>query len=316
MVSLPQAVGDTTSSMPTRISSRSARPSAPARRPIEPGTRLWDDVGLITFSLTAGSAFLLQTMHPAIGTVVAEHSKFRTDAIGRAVRSIASVMTWIYGGEEALAEGDRLRVMHKTLNSTDEHGVRHTALASGPWAWVPLTAPYAYVAGAKYFSTTPYTPEEIEALYQEIVQLMRNLHVAEKEIPRNYDEYLVKFDDIIDNTLVAHQTAHDFLATTAKIPPPLQLPAPLRPLWALGMHYPGKLQRFVTIGTTPEKARRKLGLEWTATDERKLRAIGWVVSRTVPKLPERVRYFPIAYEARKVDRDQRKLARMLANRPM
>src|SRR6476646_1770375 len=106
-----------------------AAPAEPRRRPIEPGTRLWDEIGLVTFSLTGGTAFLLQTMEPTIGTVVGEHSTFRTDAVGRATRSLASVMTWVYGGEEALVEADRLRVMHATLNSTDDNGVRHKALS-------------------------------------------------------------------------------------------------------------------------------------------------------------------------------------------
>ena len=40
------------------------------RRPIEPGTRAWDEVGLVTFTLSGGAAFLLQTMDPTIGPVV------------------------------------------------------------------------------------------------------------------------------------------------------------------------------------------------------------------------------------------------------
>ncbi|MFD7846693.1 hypothetical protein ACFV4K_27615 [Nocardia sp. NPDC059764] len=31
----------------------------PERRPFGPGSRMWEDTGLITFSLTADSAFLL-----------------------------------------------------------------------------------------------------------------------------------------------------------------------------------------------------------------------------------------------------------------
>ena len=89
------------------------------RRPIEPGTRLWEDTGLITFSLTTGAAFALQVMHPSVGAVVGEHSVFRTDAIGRAERSIASVLTWVYGGPEALVEADRLRALHAPLRTTD-----------------------------------------------------------------------------------------------------------------------------------------------------------------------------------------------------
>ncbi|WP_281032904.1 oxygenase MpaB family protein [Nocardia brevicatena] len=92
----------------------------PPRRPFGPGTRTWDEVGLITFSLTAGSAFLLQTMEPTISAVVDKYSTFRTDPVGRAVRSLSAVMTWTYGGEEALAETERLRTMHAPLNLLPE----------------------------------------------------------------------------------------------------------------------------------------------------------------------------------------------------
>jgi uncharacterized protein (DUF2236 family) len=290
--------------------------ATPRRRPIQPGTRLWDEIGLVTFSLTGGTAFLLQTMEPTIGTVVGEHSTFRTDAMGRTLRSLASVMTWVYGGEEALAEADRLRTMHATLNSTDEHGVRHTALSSGPWAWVLLTGSYAFIEGARYFAKRPFTEQEKEDYYQENLQIMRNLHVAEKEIPQTYAEFQRKFEQVVDERLVTHPTAYDFLKVIAVVPPPPEMPRVFRPLWRAVMGPVGKLQYFVTVGTTPERARAKLGLEWTAADERKLRRIGWVVARVVPLLPERLRYMPIAYEARKLERDRQRLRKILAHRPM
>lgn len=285
------------------------------REPIGADTRLWDETGLVTFSLTTGAAFALQVMHPTVGAVVGEHSVFRTDAIGRARRSIASVMTWVYGGPEALAEGDRLRALHAPLKSTVD-GVTHTALASGPYAWIILTAPYAYETGARYFSRRPLSPADAEAFYAEIVQVARNLHVAEKEIPPTHDAYRKYFEDMLDHTLVAHPTAYEFLAATRRIPPPPGLPALLRPLWKAATDVPGRVQHFVTVGTLPAKAREILGLTWTARDERALRLLGFVVGRLVPLLPERLRYFPIAYEARRVERAQRALRRALARRPL
>lgn len=285
------------------------------RQPIEPGTRLWEDTGLVTFSLTTGAAFALQVMHPTVGAVVGEHSVFRTDAIGRAQRSIASVMTWVYGGDEALTEGDRLRTLHAPLKSTVD-GVVHKALASGPWAWIILTAPYAYTVGARYFSRRSLSRVDEETFYAEIVQLARNLHVAEKEIPPTYDAYLKYFDDMVEHTLVAHRTAYEFLAGTRRIPPPPALPRLFRPLWRVAMDVPGRLQHFVTVGTLPEKAREILGLTWTSRDERRLRMLGRVVGLGVPLLPERLRYFPIAYEARRVSRAQQALRRALARRPL
>jgi uncharacterized protein (DUF2236 family) len=285
------------------------------RRPIEPGTRLWEDTGLITFSLTTGAAFALQVMHPSVGAVVGEHSVFRTDAIGRAQRSIASVLTWVYGGPEALVEADRLRALHAPLRTTTADGVTHKALASGPWAWIILTAPYAYTAGARYFARRPLSRADAEEFYAEIQQLMRNLHVAEKEIPPTYEEYLERFDDVLAHTLVAHPTAYEFLSATRRVPPPPRLPAPLHPLWRLAMDVPGRLQHFVTVGTLPPRARTILGLPWSARDERRLRLLGRTVALAMTVLPERVRYFPIAYRARRADRAQRALARHLARRP-
>jgi uncharacterized protein (DUF2236 family) len=285
------------------------------RKPIEPGTRLWEDTGLITFSLTTGAAFALQVMHPSVGAVVGEHSVFRTDAIGRAMRSIASVLTWVYGGPEALVEADRLRALHAPLRTTDADGVTHKALASGPWAWIILTAPYAFTAAARYFSPRPLTRADEEAFYAEIQQLMRNLHVAEKEIPPTYADYLDRFEHTLSNELVAHPTAHEFLTATRRVPPPPALPSWLRPLWRLATDIPGRLQYFVTVGTLPPRARELLDLPWSPRDERRLRALGRLIALVMAMLPERLRYFPIAYEARRADRAQRALQGLLARRP-
>jgi uncharacterized protein (DUF2236 family) len=76
------------------------------------------------------------------------------------------------------------------------------------------------------------------------------------------------------------------------------------------------MQYFVLAGTTPEGARRKLEIEWTPADELTLRTLGRVVAHTVPLLPERLRYFPIAYEARQLERSRRRLRKVLELRPL
>jgi uncharacterized protein (DUF2236 family) len=195
-------------------------------------------------------------------------------------------------------------------------GVTYKALESGPWAWIILTAPYAYTVGAHYFSRQRLSRADEEEYYAEIVQLARNLHVAEKEIPPTYDAYLKYFADMLDHTLAAHPTAVEFLAGTRRIPPPPTFPKVLHPLWRVAMDVPGRVQHFVTVGTLPSKAREILGLTWTARDERALRLLGFVVGRVVPLLPERVRYLPISYEARRVERAQRALRRALSRRPL
>ena len=69
-------------------------------------------------------------------------------------------------------------------------------------------------------------------------------------------------------------------------------------------------------GLTLAGARRKLEIEWTPADELTLRVLGRVVAHTVPLLPERLRYFPIAYEARQLERSRRRLRKVLELRPV
>ncbi|MFL6156129.1 MAG: oxygenase MpaB family protein [Marmoricola sp.] len=285
------------------------------RRCAEPGGVLWEGVGLVTFSFTSGSAFLLQTMEPSIAAVVDKHSTFRTDPVGRALRSLASVMMWVYADEESLLEVERLREMHATLDAVDENGVRHTALSSGPWAWVLLTGVHAFTVGEKYFGTHK-DAVDAEAMYEEMKQLMRGFKVAEKEIPPTYADFVAFFDAKIEEQLDTSLVARDFLTGVRRPAPPLGTPRVLRPVWNALINPIGYVQYLSVVGTTPEAARRKLGLTWTRRQEAQLRLFGRIVGFTVPLLPERLRYFPIAYEARRLERDKQRLRKVIDLRPI
>ncbi|MFE5284903.1 oxygenase MpaB family protein [Nocardia sp. NPDC056611] len=286
------------------------------RNPIEPGTWLWDEIGLITFSLTGGAAFLLQTMDPTISAVVDEYSTFRTDAVGRAARSIASVMMWVYGGEEAVVEADRLRQMHAHFTVVDGDGVRRNALAAAPWAWVLQTGVYSMVEASRYFARREFTAAEKDQIWQESKQLLRNFKVVDAEIPDTYGDLVAHVEDVIARRLIATGTARDFLRAASHLPPPPQLPSMLHPLWRVGAAPIGRLQHHVIVGTTPPAARRLLGVRWRPVDELALRVFGKAVAHTVVLLPERLRYFPIAYEARRLERDRQRLRRMIDLRPI
>lgn len=290
--------------------------SEPPRRLAEPGGILWDGVGLITFQFTSGSAFLLQTMEPSIAAVVDEHSTFRTDPIGRGLRSLASVMMWVYADEEPLAEVERLRQLHATLESVDADGVRHTALSSGPWAWVLLTGVHAFTVGEKYFGSRRRGAADVEAMYAEMKQLMKGFKVLDKEVPETYAEFERFFEAKIENELGDNNVVQDFLLGVRHPGPPLGTPRWLRPLWNLLVNPIGYVQYLSVVGTLPPSARRKIGVGWSRWQELQLRAFGRIVAWTVPLLPERLRYFPIAYEARKVEKSKARLRKVIDLRPI
>jgi uncharacterized protein (DUF2236 family) len=119
---------------------------------------------------------------------------------------------------------------------------------------------------------------------------------------------------MVSRRLEAHATALDVLTVMRGTPAPPRLPAPLRRLWTPVGAGAGEFNYFVTVGTLPPAVREKLGLRWTAREERRLRHLGHAVAMVTPRLPERLRYMPIAYHARRAARSsrRRRLERMSA----
>jgi uncharacterized protein (DUF2236 family) len=284
--------------------------------PFGPGSLLWDLVGQRLFAAASGNAFVLQAMHPAIGTVVDQRSSFRVDPWGRAARSFASVQMWVYGGDGARVESDRLRAMHKTLAATAADGTRYHALSAEPWAWVPLTSYYALLNATDLLLPRPLSPADRARLYGEVLDLCRLLQVPERMLPPTPEAYRAYFTDMLKTTLVGHVAARDAVATFSRSPAPPELPAALRPLWPAARDTAAPVERLFTVGLLPPEAREKLGLSWDAADERRLRALGRTLAYANAALPEPAKYLPIAYRARVAARAQQRLARAIARRPI
>src|SRR5689334_3011751 len=111
-------------------------PRRPDPELLGPHTLLWQEAGDIRYLATIGSALIIQTMLPAIGAAVDQYSVYRTDPWGRGVRSIDSVLLWIYGGQAALEESRRLRELHRSIKGFDDDGRPYHALQAEPYAWV------------------------------------------------------------------------------------------------------------------------------------------------------------------------------------
>ncbi|MBB5083434.1 oxygenase MpaB family protein [Nonomuraea endophytica] len=269
--------------------------------PFGPGSMHWDTAGEYRNLLVAGSALILQTMHPAVGAAVAEHSTFKQDPWGRLDRTLTSVQTWVYGGPSGLAEGRRLRELHEPISGVDERGRAYHALNGEAWAWVHWSLFERFLTLNRVFGT-PYSAADEERMLAESRQLARILRVPEREMPPDMPAFWAYFDDMVANRLEAHPTALDVLAVMRGTPAPPRLPAAVRRLWMPVGVASGGFNAFVTVGTLPPAVRATLGLTWTARDERRLGRIGRLVALVTPRLPERLRYMPLAYQARRTAR--------------
>ncbi len=275
-----------------------AEPVEDRAGPFGPGSILWESFGDRRILLVLGGALIMQTMHPAIGAAVGERSVYKTDPWGRLERSLTSLQKWVYAGPGAIEEGNRLRQMHKAFRGTDAHGTPYRALDPEPWAWVHLTAFERGVMLERYF-TLPSQRQDERALYQEVVRLGRILQVPEDMLPPTVGDYWAYFDDMVATTLEAHPTAVDVLERMTTTPTPKWFPSAIRSAWRPFGMSAGRFQRFITVGTFPPAVRKIFGLSWSDDDERKLRRIGRVIATVMPRLPERLRYLPIAYRARR-----------------
>ncbi|EDY61818.2 conserved hypothetical protein [Streptomyces pristinaespiralis ATCC 25486] len=266
---------------------------------------LWGLAGDVRALLMLPAALTMQVAHPAVGAGVDEHSVFRTDPWGRGERSLRSLQLWIYGGEAAATEGRRLRELHRTIQGTDAHGRRYHALSPAYYSWVHATGFPVYRHAARYL-VCELTEAEERQLYAEWLQVGRILGIHDRDMPQTIEEFWPYYRKVLADELEATVVVRELVDVDQPVPPPDRGPravrAVLRALWPLLRPPLARFRRFMTIGLMPPDAREAIGLPWTDAQERRLRRFARVVRAVVPVLPERLRYLPLAREARRAER--------------
>lgn len=283
----------------------------PQPLPPAPGGILWDLAGDVRMTLALPSALVMQVAHPAVGAGVDQYSVFRTDPWGRGERSLRSVQMWVYGWEEAAHEGRRLRKLHASIRGTDNRGRPYRALDPECYAWVHATGFPIYRHAQKYLGRRPFTPAQERKLYAEWLQVGRILGIDDRNMPQTLGDFWQYYSAMLRDTIEPTAVARELAAAERPVPPPPWGPVPLRLLlraaWpVLGPAFAG-LRAFLTTGLMPPEAREAIGLAWTPRQEHRLLRFCRVVRAVTPLLPERLRYLPLAREAR---RDARRRARV------
>ncbi|MFD8569396.1 oxygenase MpaB family protein [Streptomyces sp. NPDC059639] len=261
---------------------------------------LWDTAGDIRSLLALPAAFVLQVAHPAVGAGVDDHSVFRTDPWGRGTRSLTSVLLWVYGGEAAAEEGRRLRRVHRDIRGTDPHGRRYHALTPAYYAWVHATG-YPVARYARRYFARPFTAEEDARFYAEWLMVGRILGIHDRDMPQTVEEFWPYYEKVLAQEIGPNPVVAELTDARRAIPAPPGFRG-LRLLWPLIRPVLARTLRFLSIGLLPPEARAAVGLPWTARQERRLRRWAVPVRWVAPRLPERLRYLPLARRARAVTR--------------
>lgn len=260
--------------------------------------------GHLTFLPVNGAAFVMQVMHPVIGDVVDKYSVFRTDPMGRAIRSTDSVMRWIYGGQEAIAEGHRLRKLHQPLQMRNAAGKHISALNPEAYQWVIATAFPTLLSAAPLLVGREFDRDEQRELLVDNRRIAKIVQVPMRGYPETIEEFDEYLDDFIENKLTRHPVAVELIEQMQAAPPvPREVPKAIRPaVKAAAAKAAVPLQKFnylTTVGVMDPRVREILGLTWSNRERKQLERMHTVLRGSYKVLPERLTYFPLAYHARR-----------------
>ncbi|MDX3232430.1 oxygenase MpaB family protein [Streptomyces sp. ME19-01-6] len=282
---------------------RDSRTTPGGPEPPPGGGILWSLQGELRSVLALPAAMAMQVAHPGVGAGVDQHSVFRTDPWGRGERSLRSMQLWVYGGERAAAEGRRLRELHRAVRGVDADGRPYRALDPACYLWVHASGYPVYLHAQRVLGRRPFTRAEELELYAEWLRIGRVLGIDDRDVPRTAEDFWPYYRGVLAHDLEATPVARELTAPDGSLPPPDVGPRPLRlalrAAWPLLLPPFARFRSFLTVGLIPPEARRAIGLPWSAAQERRLRRFGRAVSLLVPFLPERLRYLPLAREARR-----------------
>jgi uncharacterized protein (DUF2236 family) len=229
---------------------------------------------------------LLQVAHPTVGAGVRDYSDFEQRPWNRLMRTIDYVTLIIYGGDEAIDVGRRLRALHKGFTGTREDGRPYYALEPDAYAWVHATLIDSYVSGHARFGR-PMRPDERERFYREYRGLGRLLGVRERDLPSDWAAFRAYFDETIEHELV-RTTSVDRVLRSVRGPVPAPLPMP-GALWS-AIRIPARRALFLAgVGLLPPKLRERFGVRWSLGDETEFRSFGAASRALTPVMPDRLR---------------------------
>jgi uncharacterized protein (DUF2236 family) len=261
-----------------------------------------EHTGHWTFLIVDGAAFMMQAMEPVIAEITGKYSAaFQGDPGGRAIRSIDSVLRWTYGGTEAVAEGNRVRAMHKPITmASAATGRQISALNTASYQWVIATGYIVTAQGGRLLIGREFTESEKAELLRDNRRLARLLHVPMRGYPETIaemDAYFESWIDKLQGTPQALQLIEEMKAGKVEIPP--SLPRVAHPL-VRAVARPGiRLNYLSVVGLLDPRLREKLGVTWSPEEQRQLDRIYRIIRLAYRILPDRLTYFPLAYHARK-----------------
>lgn len=274
-------------------------PSAPERVDVHaPDSLTILIAGDIRSTLMAGRSFVMQVAHPLVGAGVGQLSNFRNNPWHRLREIRKSGERFAFSGRAAgVAEGKRLRELHRDIKGVDSAGRAFHSLRPDVYGWVHAVFLDTLVTQCRLYGTA-LTRREEERLFEEWRESGRLFGLRTQDMPASLDAYWRHYEEMIADTLEYNDVIASMLALQA--PPPEALSWLPGPVWRALWEPAAALNRKLTLAALPPAFRAKIGAQapWTAADARQMRRLQAAVRTLVPRLPARLRCTAAGYRAR------------------
>ncbi len=214
-------------------------------------------------------AVLLQTMHPAAMTAVAEHSGYRGDMWGRLARNSRFIAVTTFGTEAHAQQAvDAVRAIHERVTGTLPDGTPYVASDPHLLLWVHVAEVQSFLLAHQVYGKHPLDQAGRDEYVAQTAVVARRLGVLDPPTTEaELDAAVESFRPELDATDHARE-AVSFLVWH----PPLPIAA--RPPYGVLVA--------AAVGLMPVWTRRPLRLPWLPVSERTVvRALGKAATGTV-----------------------------------
>lgn len=200
-------------------------------------------------------ALLLQTLHPAAMTAVAEHSDYRVDMLGRLARTSRFLAVTTFGhAEDAQRAVDAVRAIHERINGTLPDGTPYAASDPHLLEWVHVAEVDSFLRAHSAYGRHPLDAGGRDEYVAQTGVVARKLGVLDPpETEADLAERLAAFRPELAST--AH--AREAVRYVVRRPP---LPLAARPAYGV--------LAAAAVGLLPQWSRQPLGLPWLPRTER------------------------------------------------
>jgi len=274
-----------------------------ARLQLGPDSLIWRWAGDMRIAFEGGTAGLLQTMHPAIGHALIEHSNFFDDPVDRVFRSLPGILGTVYDGSQAETTGRQVRDYHREIKGVQPDGTRYHALNPETFWWAHATFQRMVERVAEHWDTYQLDDADRERLHQEGGEWYRRYGMAESVLPvdrasfqaqwARYCEQILQPNPASDYLIeFINRTAIPDMSTSPYFPaPPALRPIANRLLPALPVRMLlAPPMRLVIFGGLPAQVRERFAISWSTYDERAYRGLQVVIRTAWPLVPASLKW--------------------------